>query len=466
MGKSSVPKRHDRSVPPKPSARIHRAGGQRWLLCILAVAIPGLALLVALLRPIGGPVAVATSQDDTPPVLPTEPEPRTVEELTAEGEQAVAQLLARYPQTASAHQAAAMLYQTLNQYERVTEHWKKCLDLDSSKTGAWEWLADAQLKQGADEDAFRTLTKALQTGLASAPIYQKYVTALQRKGELAEAEKAGREGLTLHPEDVGLWIALGRTQLQLEKLADARDSFLAALRLKPDSIPAHFAASGVCLRLGEKEAAAEHKRRVDEWNAAAQADELTFEQEYEDSLRLSVSVVLSLAATTCDEHGDSDEAERLCQRAYTIHPGYPDSYRQLVNLYHRQGRIASALAVQQRLAVVEPENEANYLNLASLLLELRQVPEAEEILVNASRSAPRKGVFSEHLATIALLSGQLPKARQYAEEAVRREPSPARFRLLAEICRQQGDASGEAAAMHTASEYEMTAIPSPKKTIP
>jgi tetratricopeptide (TPR) repeat protein len=210
--------------------------------------------------------------------------------------------------------------------------------------------------------------------------------------------------------------------------------------------------AGVCQRLGDQAAADGHRRQVESTRAASVRAELPFDEDYENSLRRTAAVVLSAAATAHDARGQATEAERLCQRAYAIAPGIPDPYRQLANMYHRDGRLDRALAVQQRLVVVDLLTPANHLNLASLLFEARQLREGEAVLVEAARRFPRDPAVMDSLALVYWRSGRAAKAREFAERAASLAPTRERFQLLALACRQLGDETAAAAAQQSAQE--------------
>jgi len=95
---------------------------------------------------------------------------------------------------------------------------------------------------------------------------------------------------------------------------------------------------------------------------------------------------------------------------------------------------------------VEPENEVNHLNFASLLFEVGRMEQGEAVLVEAARASPRKAIFPESLAVVYLRSGQLAKARHWVEQAIRLEPSAQRYRFLADTCRRLGDLAAAEAA--------------------
>jgi tetratricopeptide (TPR) repeat protein len=392
-------------------------------------------------------------------VIPAEPVPIPVEQLRAESEQTIEQLIQRFPKSPGAHKAAATLYQFLNLYERVTRHWKTAIALDPTDPISHEWLAKVQIKQGDDADAARTLQAAIDAGLGNAEIHHQYAIVLQRMSKLAEAEKVARQALAAYPQHRDLWVVLGQTQVQLNKLSEARASFDAALEIDPASTTAHFAASSVCQRLGDQQAADDHRREVEQARAARKREQLPFDENYERSLRIIVASVFSAAATEYDNHGDAEQAELLCQRAYAVCPDSPDPFRQLANMYHRDGKLRSGLIVQRRLMEIEPDNAANYMNFASLAQQLGHMEEAEAALLATARRKPQNSAVRHVLAQMYFRSQQWDQARPFAEEAARIAPSPEAYQLVTEICRRQGDLAGAAAADEAALKLKPVFIP-------
>jgi tetratricopeptide (TPR) repeat protein len=309
------------------------------------------------------------------------------------------------------------------------------------------------MQQGRDVEAEKTLADAVAAGLISAEIYHQRAAVLQRLGKLERAEKIAQEGLQSYPESSDLWLALGQTQFQLAQLDEAKASLDSALRINPESGAAHFAAANVCLRLGEKEQAAEHRRQADKLKVTQDRTQGAFDERYEQSLRSRVVTVLSAAAAEYELRGDLDDAQRLALRAQDLDPKFSEPYRQLANIYHRQEDLENALIVQRRLMEIEPDNVVNYLNFAALAVRLERVGEAEAALLEATRVAPRNALAHHTLAACYLQSGKLAEARRFAQRAVDLEPSSNTYQLLAVVCREQGDHQAAASAEQAARRF-------------
>lgn len=453
--------KHSRTTS-KTLATSHKAAFSRQR---RAAWFSGLAALVAILGTVYlWPTSeVAGPLPASPPaallVLPTEPEARTVQQLWEESEQVVTQLTEQYPDSLGAHRAAATLYHFLHRHDAVTKHWKRCIALDADDPAPRVWLAKAQIEQGREAEALATLQAAVKAGFSSAEISQELALALQRTNRLAEAEQVARQGLQTYPDHVELWIALGQTQLQLDRLEEAKASFERALRLEPQSHAAHLALAAICNRLGDSQSAKTHQLAVEKLQASRKRNGRPYQQEYEENLRRTVSVVLSAAALEYAAHGQIEEAERILQRSYAIDPSSPDPYRHLASMYHRQGRLADALVVQRRLVEVDPDNAVNHLNVASLAVQLARTAEGEAALHEAARKFPETAAVHRHLAQFYLRGGQLAKAREAAERAIGLERSADGYQLLSAVCRQQGDLAAAAVAERMAIDLSAVAAP-------
>jgi tetratricopeptide (TPR) repeat protein len=446
-----VPKRSRRPIRPEPLPDARPAAGrERGLL------LPGLVVVLAVL---GGLYVVSARFWGSPPApkpatpqlisLPTEPTDQTVDELRAEAEGVVQELTEVYTKSPGAHKVASTYYQFLKQYEQAAHHCEEAIALSPTDPVPRGWLAKIRMKEGRDADAMQILATALEDGLGTAEIQHEYAAALQRNGNLPAAAKAAQVGLRRDSRNLDLWIILGQVQLQSGELAAAKESFEKALDLDPNSAAARTAAANVCQQLGNVDEAARHQQLLAEMNGKGEPKTVTFEQTYERSLRNIVATVLSTAATEHLNHGNPTPAEKLCLRAIAIDPTFSDSYRQLANLYHRSERLEDALVVQRRLTAIEPENPTNHANLASLALQSGSMEEGQAVLEEATRNLPQYAVFPHRLALIHLQRKDLAEARRYIEQAIRQEPTPERYQLLSDICRDLGDSSFAEAAVES-----------------
>jgi tetratricopeptide (TPR) repeat protein len=393
-----------------------------------------------------------------------EPEPRTVEELRDEGIQVVEQLLDRHPHSVGAHRSAATLFQRLNQYEHVLPHWRKCVELDPGEVSHRLWLARALLHQGSDQEAEAVLEEAAEAGLKSADLMHLLAMSRQRLGKLVEGEAIACEGVAAYPEHVELRLTHGQTHLLLGKLEDARLSFEAVLARQPNSMAARTALVQIYNRLGRLDDAKKHQAVVVKEKDAYLRDRLPFDEEYHQSLRHIVSAVLSAAAVEYHAQGDSEEAERLCRRAYAITPTCSDAYRQLAIVYRARGALLAALAVQGRLIQVEPESAANRMNYASLAFEVGRMDEGERQLQEAARLAPEDATVQSTVAEVYLRLGNASAARRYAERSVELHPTRDAYHLLATACRQQGVFDAARDAELAALRYKTEPSPSSDET--
>jgi tetratricopeptide (TPR) repeat protein len=216
-----------RKSRPSLSGRAERQPTGAWPHIGKHVAL-GLAMIAAVVGILAGvyywphPAADNQAASDTasfPPLeLPDQPDPIAIEPLRAEAETMAAQLLARFPDSAAAHRAAATLYQYFIQYDTAVEHWRRCVELEPRSVSNRVWLAQAQLKQGQDAAAIETLREAEAAGLSSPELTLQLATALQQTGQLPAAEKAALDGLQAFGDQFSLWVSAGQAQLQLGKI--------------------------------------------------------------------------------------------------------------------------------------------------------------------------------------------------------------------------------------------------------
>jgi protein O-GlcNAc transferase len=157
--------------------------------------------------------------------------------------------------------------------------------------------------------------------------------------------------------------------------------------------------------------------------------------------------VLDEAAAIYDGQGDSLESERLLLRAVALDPASAETCRALARLYQGAGMIAEERVVRRRLVEIEPQNLANYLDLAKACAQLGEPESAEATLKLALAMSPNSVDVYATLAQFYLQEGKARKARWFAQEAVRREPTAEGYLFLASTCRLLDDQAAAEAAM-------------------
>ncbi len=99
--------------------------------------------------------------------------------------------------------------------------------------------------------------------------------------------------------------------------------------------------------------------------------------------------------------------------------------------------------MQQRILELEPENPLNVINLASVMLSMGQLEQAEALLKEAaSQSRPDSGLLQAELAQLYMNLKRYEEARSFARQAAERQPTRDHFTLLAAVCKALDDKGG------------------------
>ncbi|TVS17868.1 MAG: tetratricopeptide repeat protein [Planctomycetaceae bacterium] len=423
--------------------------GVWWRLAAgVAMLIGGLAGTILLVRPDSTPIPnspVALSSVR----LPIEPFAVTAQELQEAILKWAADLPARFPDSADALHASAVLYFELLRPVDAETSWRACLEIAPDHAEASLGLAILATERGEDELAVAILQQTLGMGNRSAEVYHRLGVALNQWGKLAEAGKVLQTGLDRFPQAAEMWLLLGQIQLQLERFDEAEDTLKRALELAPHSADIHFALASAYTGQGDDRAAQIHQQRFQQAKAAGPSvSEDDFDASYLRSLRAIAWRYFGEVATIYQEHGGLDSAEQLLLDAISLYPDRPAHYLELAELYAATGRLADAQQVRRHFADRYPEHLGNQLQLAVLSCELGDLATAEASYRAVLAARPDAASAYAGLAQVYRKARDLKQARRWAEESVRWEPSVAGYQSLAEICHELGDRrSAQAARM-------------------
>ena len=471
------------SIPPDASSTLAadvaspasrtRLGRYAILLAVGLVAAAGIVLVAVYLTPPqeppmppgteAGPAAAVPAvprgpqRPSGPPpatiLLATVPVAATVEQLQEEAAGVAAELRARFPDLPEALHVAAMLSAQLRQTGEAEQLWQRCIALAPKHEAYYVNLAAVAIDRGNSELAAETLRRALDAGCTSADVRHHLALALTNLGRCEEAEGIVERALVEAPRSAACWLVLGQTQLKLGKVEQAETSLRKALDLGSRVPAAYFALGNACARLGKEEEAAKYRQQFSELKAS---EPLPESERYQilalANARQTAMTTLCEAATVHSWQGDSLEAERLLLRAIAIDPGNADACRVLASLYQGAKRLAEERVVRQRLLDLEPHAFAHYLRLAKVCADLGESASAEAVLKLAMSIWPARADAYATLAQFYLQTGDAARARWYAQEAIRREPSDEGYRFLASTCRLLGDEPAAEAAFAKARE--------------
>jgi protein O-GlcNAc transferase len=427
----------------------------------VAMLTGGLAGTILLVRP------DSTAITDSPVVassvrLPIDPFAVTAQELQETILKWAADLPARFPDSADALHASAVLYFELLRPVEAETSWRACLEIAPDHAEASLGLAILATERGEDELAVKILQQTLAMGNRTAEVYHHLGVALSQLGKLAEAGKVLQTGLDRFPQAAEMWLLLGQVQLQWEQFAEAEVTLKRALELAPRSADIHFALAAAYTGLGDDRTAQLHQQQFQQAKAAGGTQsEDDFDASYLRSLRAIAWRYFGEVAAIYQQHGSLASAEQLLLDAISLYPDRPAHYLELADLYAATGRLVDSQQVRRHFADRHPKHLGNQLRLATLSCELGDLATAEASYRVVLAARPDAASAYAGLAEVYRKARDLQQARRWAEESVRWEPSVAGYQRLAEICHQLGDRRSARAAQQEAERLRREASDGP-----
>ncbi len=125
----------------------------------------------------------------------------------------------------------------------------------------WRLLASVYLDAGDEEAAVRTLEDLAKRSPGDSSGFRELARVLFERREPGRAERHLRRALQLDRGDVEAWRLLAQAHEKLRRAPEARDDWLAILRVNPDDAAALFALGRLAVRQGDAERAREWFRR-------------------------------------------------------------------------------------------------------------------------------------------------------------------------------------------------------------
>jgi tetratricopeptide (TPR) repeat protein len=253
-----------------------------------------------------------------------------------------------------------------------------------------------------------------------------WARALVQNRRLPEAEAVARMAVALAPNSPEARLAMGDVLFQGEVYGKAGLEYTAALKSRPDWLPALIGLGNVAvekklLRLGL--------------------------QTFEKATRLAPEnpdAWVGLGRAHYNQKFRFDKALEAFERARRLAPARTDYFPYLSDTLRANYRLEEAEAVlRQRVAAAPTDARGHYL-LALTLLDDRRTPEreveAERLLRTSLQLEPRATASQARLGQLLLEKGKAAEAVSYLEEALGGDPYNARaLSLLARAYRQSGD---------------------------
>jgi tetratricopeptide (TPR) repeat protein len=387
--------------------------------------------------------------------LPTVAVPVTVDSLVEESKEVAANLRDMYPDTPEPLHVAAMLHSQIRESAEAEQLWLQCIEMDPGNLHYYVNLSAISMDRGKSQMAAEVLEEAIEKGLESTDLYHHLALAYMNLGRFEEAETTIRKALADQPQASPYRLLLGQAQLKQGNAADAETNLRKAIERGSDSPNAYFALGNACAQQGKKEEAAKAWEVFKEKKASKPLDK---QQRYSilatAEARRTAITTLCEAATVHMNYENTLASEILLLRALAIDPSASTPYVLLEQLYRQAQMPAEQRTVLRRMTELDPANHVYYYYLARASLALGEPRRAEAALKMAITMRPRSAEPYATMAQFCLENDRPEKARWYAVQAIRREPTPEGYRFLAVTCRRLGDSAAADRAEAQAEQLE------------
>ena len=275
-------------------------------------------------------------------------------------------------------------------FSYVADHWQylACLGMIVPLCAGFAWAT-----RSLPRPARLTATAAVLAILAG--------LTWRQAGMYNDMETFYRTTIAKNP---GAWMAYNNLGAYLDehKLPGSMDEYEAALRIRPDYVPAQFNLGVALLDSGRFEEAVEHLKRA-------------------AGTRHRDNVHLYLGEALADLHRDAEAASE-----YSVHtrlePDNGAAWLGLGNALASQGTPREAAAALATAARLMPQNPEPAFGLGDALAQLGRYPEAAAAYRQGLALAPDRAEARNNLGNVLILSGQVGAAVTEFREALRRRP--------------------------------------------
>jgi len=156
---------------------------------------------------------------------------------TANAEKILAEIPARFGDTASLHLKLGIVYGQTKLFDRAVDEFTKALDRDSRLKGAHYSLGATYMMQsgGAGYDkAEAEFRKELELDPANALVYAPLGGIFMDRHRYAQAEASLKRAIALDQQTTSIYLSLGQICMQTGRTADAESALRKAIALSPD----------------------------------------------------------------------------------------------------------------------------------------------------------------------------------------------------------------------------------------
>jgi tetratricopeptide (TPR) repeat protein len=273
--------------------------------------------------------------------------------------------------------------------------------------------AAALVQQGRLDEADRQARLALDDPDTRAVACSVMGTIRLQQQRLDESAAFLREAIRLDANLLGAHINLAQVYVLQRDFSRALDTYDAALRIKPDALPALRQAAGIAEQQGEFERSLSYWIRARKLAAAADDPEV---------LREVLPEVLLGFGRVCLKMDLLDDAEPALSKAASLKPDDPTYQYTLAAAKVGKRQFEAAQALLEPLVKRQPADAQLQYALGSVLYIQGRLADAEARLKESVRLQPEQLASHHYLALIARDQGRDAEATAMLEALVKRYP--------------------------------------------
>lgn len=250
-------------------------------------------------------------------------------------------------------------------------------------------------------------------------------------GKVDEADRLALQAAQQLPDDAEAQRMAGFAKLRLNRTAEAKPLFEAALRVQPTDARALSGLGEVYTRSGQHEAARECFSRavtVDPKHVPAQYN-------LGNSLRIL---------------GRLEEAEAAYRKALSLAPDHPDAHKNLGLVLFALGDVAGTVRHFETAVALEDDVPQRHADLGYVLIDAGELQRAEAELQAALAIDPSHVPAMFGMALLCEKRGDLPRATKWLHDALRIAPDDVNVHFyLARYAVQRGDGATAKSELET-----------------
>jgi len=327
----------------------------------------------------------------------------------------------------------ARLQNNLGQADAAEKWARQALGLEPSRADIEGFLAGLFIHQDRMEEAAAALRRALAAD-AKVPGGQRlFGMVLERLGDPKGAEAAFAAAIEQRPQDAAARLFFGHFLLGQGRAKEAVVQLQAACKLDPESRNNRYVLYQALTRAGEAEAARQALEDLQRLKAGAKSpmEDADNGQMDEPRMRSYAAEFHNETANLLQYQGQSALAEAHLRQAMAVAPEDPLAWQRLAALCVRSGRLAEAKELLSAKARSQPGEPGWALNLAAVLLQLKDYDGAVNQLQAVLERDPNQPDALNNLARVYLgARRQLPEALDLCQRLVAAHPTAANYDLL------------------------------------